>query len=85
MMLISPSVPFSFRFICEHSTNIPEVRGHAFHYGKDPCPWGSPSSALHRIWVSSSQIPQTHVPIVLLHVFMKISVSLIPTLSEYYK
>lgn len=47
----------SFRFICQHSTNIPEVRGHALHYGQDPCPWGSPSSVLHRLGVS--EIPQT--------------------------
>lgn len=49
---------FSFRFICQHSTNIPEVRGHALYHGQDPCPWGSPGSALHRLWVSYSQISQ---------------------------
>ncbi len=51
---------FSFRFICQHSTDIPEVRGHAFHHGQDPCPWDSPSSSLHRLWVRHWQMPQTH-------------------------
>lgn len=53
---VSISIFVSFRFICQHSTNIPKVRGHALHHGQDPCPWDSPNSALNRLWVIYSHI-----------------------------
>lgn len=42
----------AFRFICKHSANIPEVRGHALYYGQDPCAWSSSGAAVHRLRVN---------------------------------
>lgn len=50
-----------FRIICQHSPNIPEVRGHALHHGQDPCPWGSPHAALNRLRVIYSLQMHSHL------------------------
>lgn len=50
---------FSFRFFCQHFANIPEVGGHALHYGQDPSAWGPPSAALCRLGVNVFQMAVT--------------------------
>lgn len=57
---LTPRVFFSsFRFFCQHFANIPEVRGHALHYGQDPSAWGPPSAALCRLRVNVFQMAVT--------------------------
>lgn len=57
-----PPPPFllSFRVICQHFANIPEVRGHAFHHGQDPSPWSSSSTVLYMLRVKYALILSAH-------------------------
>lgn len=59
LLLLSFCLSLLFRFFCQHSANIPEVRGDALHNGQDPSTWGSPSTALHRLGVNFFQVTVT--------------------------
>lgn len=58
-MFYHVSVPFSPRFLCQHLTHLPEIRGHALHHGQDSRPWSKSDSTLYWIWVRDLLKPTT--------------------------
>ncbi len=43
------------RIVCQHTSCLPAVRGHALHHGEDPCSWYLPRSG-----VAQRRVPSQH-------------------------